>query len=42
MDGLLYSTSQKSSETSGSATNHPQSHPIPKFYIYKWDGTEDG
>ena len=24
------------------AINQPQSHPIPKFYIFQWDGTEAG
>ena len=24
------------------AINQPQSHPVPKSYIFKWDGTEAG
>jgi len=33
-DGLSYSTPQKSEETRGNAITQPQSHPIPKFYIF--------
>jgi len=33
-DGLSYSTPQKSEETRGNAITKPQSHPIPKFYIF--------
>jgi len=38
-DGLSYSTPQKCEETRGNAITQPQSHPIPKFYIYLmgWD-----
>jgi len=39
---LSYSTSQKSKEARRNAITHSQSNPIPKFYIYEWDGTEDG
>ena len=33
--------SRKSRQTRN-AINQPQSHPIPKFYIFQWDGTEPG
>jgi len=33
-DRLSYSTPQKSEETRGNAITQPQSHPIPKFYIF--------
>jgi len=33
-DGLSYSTPQKSEETRGNGITQPQSHPIPKFYIF--------
>jgi len=38
-DGLSYSIPQKSEETRGNAITQPQSHPIPKFYIFLmgWD-----
>jgi len=32
--GLSYSTSLKSKETRANPITQPQSHPIPKFYIF--------